>query len=373
MRVLLLSRYARLGPSSRVRCYQYLDYLRTHSIEVTSAPFLNNDYVRSLVSDGTRPPQSVVKAFLHRLRWLLQAHRYDMLWIQYEALPWLPDVVERLLMPSRVPYVVDYDDAQFHRYDEHSNPLVRRLLGSKLDRVMARAAIVVAGNQYLAGRARRAQAADVEIIPSAVDLERFRPAPAAEDAPFTIGWIGSPVSAKYLADVADPLRQVCQASGARVVLVGAGPVNLPGVPTEHIAWDEATEAAQVARFDVGIMPLRDGPIERGKCGFKLLQYMACGRPVIASAVGANPEIVQHGETGFLTSSPEDWIHALQALAASPDLRRRMGANGRIVVERQYSTAVVRERLLQVFRRAAGVERSSEADGRVVMPPQRTKS
>jgi glycosyltransferase involved in cell wall biosynthesis len=354
MRVLLLSRYARLGPSSRIRCYQYVDYLRTQSVKVTTAPFLSDDYVTALMSNGTRPAQPVIKAFLDRLRWLLRAHRYDVLWMQYEALPWLPDLVERLLTPSGVPYVVDYDDAQFHRYDEHPSELVRHLLGSKLDRVMSRAAIVVAGNRYLAERAHKAHAADVELIPSAVDLDRFQLTPASADGPFTIGWIGSPVSARYLSDVAEPLREVCRAIPARVVLVGAGPINLPGVPVEHIAWEEATEAQIVGRFDVGIMPLTDGPIERGKCGFKLLQYMASGRPVVASAVGANTDIVQHGETGFLTSSPQDWTRALQTLAASVDLRRRMGVSGRAVVERRYSTVVVRDRLLDVFKRAVGV-------------------
>jgi glycosyltransferase involved in cell wall biosynthesis len=351
MRVLLLSRYARLGPSSRIRCYQYLDYLRAHSVEVTAAPFLNNDYVSSFMADGTRRPQHVATAFVRRVRWLLRARRYDLLWMQYEALPWLPDVVERSLTPTGVPYVVDYDDAQFHRYDEHPNTAVRRLLGSKLDRVMSRAAVVVAGNQYLAGRARAANAVNVEVIPSAVDLERFQLTPGASEGPFTIGWVGSPISSRYLSEIAEPLREVCRSICARVVLVGAGAVDLPGVPVERVEWDEATEAQHLERFDVGIMPLTDGPIERGKCGFKLVQYMASGRPVVASAVGANQDIVRHGRTGFLASSADDWVRALQALAASPDLRRRMGASGREVVEREYSTAVVRDRLLEVFRRA----------------------
>jgi glycosyltransferase involved in cell wall biosynthesis len=354
MRVLLLARYAHLGPSSRIRCFQYVDYLRAHAVEVTSAPFLDNNYVKSFVSHGTRPPKHVAAAFFKRVRWLLRARQYDLLWMQYEALPWLPDIVERVLTPSRVPYVVDYDDAQFHRYDEHPTALVRRMLGSKLDRVMSRAAVVVAGNQYLADRARAAKATDIELLPSAVDLSRYplRPALAVE-RPFTIGWIGSPISTHYLALVAEALREVCLAISARVVLIGAGSIDLPGVPVERLEWNERTEANHLEGFDVGIMPLTDGPTERGKCGFKLVQYMASARPVVASAVGANPEIVRHGETGFLVSSAEDWVRALLALAVAPDLRRRMGAAGRAVVEREYSTAVVRERLLEVFRRAAG--------------------
>jgi glycosyltransferase involved in cell wall biosynthesis len=355
VRVLLLSRYASLGPSSRIRCYQYLDYLRAHSIEVTSAPFLDNDYVRTFVSDGTRRPEHVATAFFKRVRWLLRANSYDLLWMQYEALPWLPDVVERVLTPSGVPYIVDYDDAQFHRYDKHPVSAVRYLLGSKLDRVMSRAAVVVAGNQYLAERARAANATDIEVIPSAVDVERYRlQTRVSSDGPFTIGWIGSPISTHYLSAIAEPLREVCRTIHARVVLVGAGTVDLPGVPIERLEWNEATEAECLEGFDVGIMPLTDGPLERGKCGFKLVQYMASARPVVASAVGANIQIVRHGQTGFLASTSQEWVRALQMLAAAPDLKRRMGASGRAVVEREYSTAVVRTRLLKVFRRAIGV-------------------
>src|SRR5438874_1070790 len=92
-------------------------------------------------------------------------------------------------------------------------------------------------------------------------------------------------------------------------------------------WSESTEVAELQRFDVGIMPLRDAPMERGKCGYKLIQYMACGRPVVASPVGASRQIVEHGTNGFLASTAAEWVAALRALQ-DPALRRRMGAAGR---------------------------------------------
>jgi glycosyltransferase involved in cell wall biosynthesis len=350
--VLLLSRYARLGPSSRIRCYQYIDYLRAHSVDVTSAPLLDNDYVKSFVSDGTRRWGHIVPAFLRRVRWLLRARQYDLLWMQYEALPWLPDLFERGLMPGGVPYVVDYDDAQFHQYDLNSSTVVRWLLKDKLDGIMARAAAVVAGNDYLATRARQAGATEVLVLPSAVDVSLYRTAFNDSPSPFTIGWIGSPTTAQYLQLIADALRETCRQLPARVVLVGSGPIDLPGVPVEVRAWQESTEADEIGTFDVGIMPLADGPWEQGKCGFKLLQYMAAGLPAIASPVGANKVIIRHGTTGFLARTSEDWMRAFVALAESKDLRARMGRAGRQVVEREYSTTVVAPRLLETLIRAA---------------------
>ena len=124
--------------------------------------------------------------------------------------------------------------------------------------------------------------------------------------------------------------------------VGRGSVprsTLPAVPTEHVPWTEAAEVAAIAEFDVGIMPLADEPWERGKCGYKLIQYMACGLPVVASPVGVNRQIVEHGVNGFLAETPTQWDEALRTLLADPALRQRMGQAGRQKVERQFSLQV----------------------------------
>jgi hypothetical protein len=102
-----------------------------------------------------------------------------------------------------------------------------------------------------------------------------------------------------------------------------------------IPWTEQTEAASIASFDIGIMPLLDGAFERGKCGYKLIQYMACGLPVVASPVGVNRQIVEHGVNGFLAETPEQWEQALQTLLADAGLRQRMGQAGRLKVEQHY--------------------------------------
>jgi glycosyltransferase involved in cell wall biosynthesis len=169
----------------------------------------------------------------------------------------------------------------------------------------------------------------------------------------TIGWIGSPATAKYLDAVAGPLAQVCGDTGARVRLIGAGAAALPGLPVDLQAWDEATETLKIGEFDIGIMPLADGPWERGKCGFKLVQYMACGVPVVASPVGVNPRIVESGVHGFLATSAQQWVQALTDLVHNAALRARMGVEGRRRVENFYSTQVVAPRLARLLLQAAG--------------------
>ncbi len=344
MHLLLLTRYARLGSSSRIRFYQYLPYLESHGIQVTSAPLLDDRYIRNLYTNRPQNPLAILRAYVQRLAALLHSRAFDLIWLEKEALPWVPALGEALATHFAPSCVVDYDDAAFHRYDQHRNPFVRALLGGKIDAVMRRAALVVAGNDYLAARARQAGAARLEIIPSVVDADRYRPAPPRPPAGFNIGWIGAPVTAPYLRLIQPALATLCQRSDTRLTLVGAGRLAMEGVPLESRPWREATEVNELQQFDVGIMPLPDEPFERGKCGYKLIQYMACGLPVVASPVGVNRQIVEHGVNGFLANTPDEWVAALSALRDDPALRRQMGAAGRAKVETQYSLQVTAPRL-----------------------------
>jgi glycosyltransferase involved in cell wall biosynthesis len=113
----------------------------------------------------------------------------------------------------------------------------------------------------------------------------------------------------------------------------------------NVSWNEASEVDEILRFDVGVMPLPDEPWTRGKCGYKLLQYMGCALPAVASPVGVNRAIVGHGKTGFLASSTEDWRAALEALATSVALRRDMGREGYAKVQLDYSLAATAPRLV----------------------------
>lgn len=351
MKVLLLSRYDSLGASSRVRFLQYLNYFRANGLEVEVAPLFSNAYLEALYS-GRGRLREVVAGYAGRIKVLLRARRYDVLILEKELFPFLPAAAERLLRAAGVPYLVDYDDALFHRYDLHGNPLVRRLLGRKIDAVMRHAAVVVAGNSYLADRARKAGAKDVEIIPTVVDIERYKPAGNRPEGPPVVGWIGTPNTSRYLVPLIPVFEHLRRAMPVRFVAVGARAEDFVGTPVEAWPWSEETEVASIQSFDIGIMPLDDTPWERGKCGYKLIQCMACGVPVVASPVGVNREIVFHGKNGFLVDTVEEWKQSLERLVRmDPATRTAMGSVGRARVERWYSLQVQAPRLLQALRKA----------------------
>lgn len=261
--------------------------------------------------------------------------------------------------------MVDYDDAEFHRYDNHRLGAVRFLLGKKLDGVMRGAAMVIAGNDYIAEHARRAGAARVELLPSVVDLDRYPPAAPPRSNVFTIGWIGTPITAQFLHLVAPALREICRDGAARLVAIGSGPLDLPGVSVEVKPWSEENEVRDLQEFDVGIMPVLDTPHNRGKCGLKLIQYMATSHPVVGTPIGVNTEIIQQGKNGFQADSVAEWVQVLETLRADAALRQRMGQEGRKMVEQRYSLAVAAPRLVKLLRSAAG--RRTESSTAIRMP------
>jgi len=348
MKVLLLSRYGRLGASSRVRFYQYLPYLKTQGIDVKVLPILNNDYVKSIYLRRNKPVFSILGAYLRRLWYIFNSHRFDLVWIEYEIFPWLPAWAEIMLARLGVPYIVDYDDAIFHNYDLNSHRVIRSFLGNKIDNIMQHADIVISGNEYLENYAISAGAERVECIPTVIDLNRYSIKDSMNADELKLGWIGSPKTAKYLNLIKPVISQLHKEGNVSLSLVGSGYVEIDEHPINIFPWSEEMEVANIQNFDVGIMPLPDSPWERGKCGYKLIQYMACGKPVVASPVGANREIVEHGVNGFLANSTKEWLDVLNILRNNPDLRRKMGAAGREKVEKKYCIQVTAPKLLSIF-------------------------
>ena len=356
MRILAFTRYQRLGSSSRVRFYQYFPYLQSKGVEIVNAPFFDDEYVRNLYKGKTLSLRVALKAYIIRLATLRRKNSFDLIWVEKEFLPWFPAIMEVLFRTSNVPYVVDYDDAVFHRYDLHTSPIVRAFLSKKIDHVMHDAALVIAGNEYLAARAMKAEARRVEILPSVVDVKRYPIKQHKQDSAFAIGWIGTPVTGFNLRIIYEALSKLNEETMIKLILVGAGSAQqFAEITTETIPWSEDIELTVNQKFDVGIMPLIDGPFERGKCGYKLIQYMAGGLPVVASPVGVNQQIVEHEINGYLANSTEDWINYLRTLRDNSQKRKAMGAAGRQKVEQLYNLQVTAPKLLELLINVANVK------------------
>jgi glycosyltransferase involved in cell wall biosynthesis len=349
IKILILPRYTILGASSRLRFFQFIPALEENHFKVTVRPLLNDFYLDRIYSRKRIPYLRIVLSYIKRAFILLGCKKYDILLIEKELFPWCPSWAEQMLSFFKIPYVVDFDDAIFHNYDLNRRKIVRYFLGENIKTIMKYSRLVIAGNEYIAQYAKDSGSMHTEIIPTVVDLNKYYVTQNIPQKVFRIGWIGSPSTVKFLQIVKPIISQFCIEHPTLVVLVGSGPISLGDVPMEVRSWSESTEVADIQSFDIGIMPLFDEPWEKGKCGYKLIQYMACGIPVISSPVGINTKIVDDGVDGYLAGNSEEWMSAFKILYDRPQLRKKLGESGRKKIESLYSLQVTSPFFVKLIR------------------------
>jgi glycosyltransferase involved in cell wall biosynthesis len=200
---------------------------------------------------------------------------------------------------------------------------------------------VTTGNDYLAAYARRRNA-DVTIVPSSIELADYPEIvePAASGR-FIVCWTGSTSTLVHFEHAREALERLAAHIPLTVKIICSRPPDQPvaGAEMVFVKWSAEREAAEVGDCHVGIMPLPDDEVSRGKGGMKALQYMATGRAVVASQVGVNAKIIRSGENGLLAGSADEWVEALSALARDPALRKRLGKAARRTVEDGFTATI----------------------------------
>lgn len=317
-------------PTTRYRIMPFIPHLRARGVRCDVAVSWPEKY-GSFRLVGWRASQKLKRATRHWHRLVASWKRYDVIVIEREIFDDPTWDLEKRFRDATPRMILDVDDAIFLRYPEKF-AATARLCDA-----------VVAGNALLAEKASE-YCPDVTVIPTCIEPEDFPPRELArpEHTP-VIGWIGTPSNLPYLKEIADPLRRLAgeQRYQLRIVTdiaearrLGENP--LEDLPVDWQPWSADSAASEIARFDIGIMPLPDNDWTRYKCGFKLLQYMAAGVPPVGSPVGVNREILEDGVSGFLPASRDDWHRALSRLVAEPELRRSIGERARKRAADQYS-------------------------------------
>ena len=352
LRVLFLTIGPDSEPSSRFRAYQLVEPLRRHGIVASVRPRVGRRYVE--MGYGLRRPAAPVRAAwaagsfalrtLRRLRDLRDARRFDVVVLQKETLAF---GMERLIPRLGLRVVYDFDDAVYAT-PAGEDGLGRRLRAvaervaqrpRALPALLSRCSAVVAGSSRLAEFARDHNGA-VHVVPTTVDTDAYRVRAVRRAGRLTVGWVGAPAGVSYLAPLRPVFQELARRHDLRLLVLGAGDFECPGVRVEcrpfRAYTSRADEASDLAEIDVGIMPLPDDPFTAGKCALKAIQYMACGIPVVASPVGATPEVVEDGVTGRLASTAPEWLAALSQLLGDASLREQIGRAGRARAVAHYS-------------------------------------
>lgn len=347
-RILGLTRYGRLGASSRQRFFIFEPVLRQHGVNVEWQCFFSDDQVTRLYREGTRSKFELLRSYWNRVSAISRASQFDAVWIEKELLPWVPPFLENfLLRHDRI--ILDLDDGWHLRYDEAPHHWQRRMFSGKIEALARRATALVVANTALADWVRGAGQTDIIQIPTVLNTDVYKPDELPGDG-FTIAWIGSPTTLPYLEGLRPVLRELAHSIGLRLIIVS----DLVDAPrwaepwVEFVGWAEGIEAHVLQRCNVGLAPTPDGRWEQYKTGYKIIQYMAAGRAAVASPVGANRGIVVDGETGFFASTHNEWSSSLRRLYDDPELCRSMGEKGRARCEQNFSLATVGESLSTVL-------------------------
>lgn len=336
-RILILTR-RRDDASFRLRVEQFLPYLADRGIECESA--------------------ELAAGVCSRQRQLRQAADFDGLWLHRKTLT----MCDALMMIGRRcrRLIYDVDDAvMFQSRTAHRGPNRGRM--RRFRRTLKLAHLSIVGNEYLATFAPPSAAGRVEVVPTGLDVSRYMVRGDAGDTDnrangkVRLVWIGSRSTLNQVRQFAEMLTGVGrEIPGVSLRIIADDKLEVPGLEVENLPWSAATEARLLSESDIGIAPLPDTPFTRGKCAFKVLQYMAAGLPVVTSPVGANARYVKDGLTGLHADGNDQWIAALRRLCDDAALRRRMGLEGRRRVEREFDTSVIGPRVAGLI--AAALDR-----------------
>jgi glycosyltransferase involved in cell wall biosynthesis len=338
----------RNDPSARFRVRQFIEPLHQEGVLV-------REYVPAIDKHAGMPSKIVknmpspLKYFaesgwrtmklLSRLQGVVGSWGSDLTWLNRELVfgrYTLEGVLHR-------PYVFDVDDAIWQARPDGNRAVAR---------IARQASVVFAGNQHIANHFS-SLCAQVELIPTAIDTLKFHPRidESFNREQFVIGWTGSAGNYPYLYRIEHVLNAFLVSHDAELLVMAERPPTFTIIPqhkVNYVKWTTLTESSALREMDVGLMPLPDTDWARGKCGFKMLQYMATGLPVVVSPVGVNNEILAKANVGFAARTDEEWYSALDYLYSNRRSAGEMGEAGRMIVEAGYSCSVVGKRIAKIF-------------------------
>lgn len=304
-------------PSTRYRVLQYLPFLEAAGINCQVVPFS--------------------KARVNWWRLWKQMRDADAVFVQKRLSNGLE--LEFLKRAARN-LIYDFDDAVMYKDDAASSSESSRQM-ERFRQMVQSANLVIAGNSYLKNQADKFHPEEICVLPTPVDSRLYPPqALNGEKSEIVLGWLGSRSTLKYLADIIPALEELGRRFPAvKLKIVADDFFEMREMTVVKVPWTPVGEVAALYSFDIGLMPLRDDVWTRGKCGFKLLQYMAVGLPVVCTPVGINAEIVDDGVTGYWAWTSSDWVDKVERLISNPRLRADMGQRGQSKLQSLYSLEV----------------------------------
>ena len=347
MKILILPKYHAEGPSSRHRYYNYYKWFLDKGHYIKSKPLLYDGYVSDFFSNKKKIKRYFLffVGIINRIFFLIiNKNKFDVIIIEKELVTFLPFFIEkRLLKGSR--FILDYDDNIDAIYQKG---LAKIFLSTKIIELAKTANTLTVGNGWYREFYKEINQSKIYYLPTVINRDLYFESKkkSIQNVSITIVWIGSFTTVKYLKEIDNVLVKLQAEYDFRLKVIGAK-IDLQ-CDAFFVDWDSKTEILELKKSDIGIMPLKATSWENGKCGFKLIQYMASGLPVVASDSPANIEIVSEN-CGYIARNEEDWYNYLSILLSSPKLRKEYGKSGKDRIFNQYSYQVWNSKFIDIIK------------------------
>ena len=353
MKILFIAPYpAGESPSQRYRMEHYLPAIKDHSISFSYKTFIGESTWKVLFQRGhsVKKIGGFVLGFLKRGLQIFSLWKYDYIYIHREATPVGPPFFEWIaakIFKRKIIY--DFDDAIWIPFSSENNKLASRLKNfGKVAKICRWSYKVSVGNEFLADFARKYNS-NVIIVPTVVNTsDVHNKLQDQHTSKPSIGWTGTFSTLKYLDMILPVLQELQQQYTFDFIVIADKDPKLPLKHYRFIKWSRSNEAKDLLQFHIGLMPLYDDEISKGKCGFKAIQYMSLGIPAIVSPVGINSLIVDDGVSGFICVNLSDWKNKIETLLNNSMLRISMGSAARTKIEKKYSVTSSTQLFLDLF-------------------------
>jgi glycosyltransferase involved in cell wall biosynthesis len=338
------------APSQRLKFEQYYTEFENNGYEITHVPFINEDFWNIIYKKGFQLRKLIytLVAWMNRYKLLTTVGNYDIIYIHLWGTPFGFPIYEWLLRKLSKKIVYDIDDLIYKGASSPNNWYLSILKSSlKIDFLIKHADHVLVSTDKLVDYASKLTK-HFTIVPATIDVKRYNFTDADKSGIIKIGWSGSHTTSKYVHLLDNVLKKISAACNVKIMIMGDDSFYIDEVDIQLLRWTPETEISNLHLFDIGIHPVPDEEWVYGKSGGKLVQYMAAGIPIIASAIGPNFKVIENGYNGFLVNSDDEWIDKLELLITNETLRKQMGINSRKHAEMFFSVEANLKHYLTTF-------------------------
>ena len=339
-RIIYFTKYTEKGPSSRYRSYQYKTILKKR-FYIKYYPLFDDNYILNLYKKNKINYFNVfISYFIRILNVLKYLGTKNTIFIEYELLPYFPPILEYFFYKTNVKFILDYDDAIFHNYDHNSNSVIRLFYKNKIPTIVKYSKMTITGSPYLTNFLKKFTNNIIE-IPTSINFDTYFTHKKLHfrNDNIIIGWIGSKSTSINILSIKEVFLKLSIINPKIIFkLMGfdnnlKSHLNLSNV--QFYDWSEKEELNFLNDIDLGIMPLYNTPSNQGKCGFKLIQYMAMGKPTLSSPLLANMKINRDNSNLFATNE-EEWINCIMDFSSNLSFYQGVGLRNQELVKKYYS-------------------------------------